>query len=160
MASAPSVPVSWGELLDKITILEIKGARMAAGPGLANVQRELALLRNVARDIPLSAEIAPLMAQLRRVNETLWDVEDAIREHEAQARFGPPFVALARSVYRTNDARAALKRQINLLLDCELVEEKSYLADCAPPAPLHSTLPSPLQSVPPTVPALIAGSAG
>ena len=124
----PSVPVSWGELIDKITILEIKRTRMPTGPARANVEKEHALLSATARDVLQTPGLAPLIERLRRINETLWDVEDAIREQEAEARFGPRFVALARSVYQTNDTRAAVKREINLLLDSELVEEKSYAA--------------------------------
>ncbi|MFC0205839.1 DUF6165 family protein [Novosphingobium soli] len=130
MATVPSVPVSWGELLDKITILDIKRERLPQGAALANVEKEHALLTAAARDVLSSPLVAPLIERLKRVNETLWDVEDAIREQEAEARFGPRFVALARSVYQTNDTRAAIKREINMLLDCELVEEKSY-ADMA-----------------------------
>lgn len=133
MASVPSVPVSWGELLDKITILEIKRARLSSSIGLANVEKEHALLVASAREALQAPGVAALIDRLRRVNETLWDVEDAIREQEAEARFGPRFVALARSVYQTNDTRAAIKRELNLLLDSELVEEKSYAADVALP---------------------------
>lgn len=132
MVAVPSVPVSWGELLDKITILDIKRARLPKGPALANVEKEHAALSMAAADIVRTPGLGPLMERLHRINQTLWDIEDAIREQEAEARFGPRFVALARSVYQTNDTRAAIKREINLLLDCELVEEKSYAAVATP----------------------------
>lgn len=131
MAPIPSVPVSWGELLDKISILEIKQGRMPSAAATAHVERELDLLRSIAADASDIAEVAPLLARLRRINETLWEIEDAIRELEGQASFGPAFIALARTVYQTNDTRAALKRQINLLLASELIEEKSYVPTLA-----------------------------
>lgn len=141
MISAPAVPVSWGELLDKISILELKRERLRSGPALANVTREHDLLCRSAQGIIDMPSVEALYVRLRRINATLWDVEDALRDQEAQASFGPPFVALARSVYQTNDARAAVKREINLLLECDLVEEKSYassglVADCAVPTSL------------------------
>lgn len=126
---SPRVPVSWGELLDKITILEIKSARIAQPEKHANIQRELRQLV-AARDHLLAesrkAAIGDLMLELRRVNEGLWDIEDEIREHEQHGDFGPAFVALARAVYTTNDRRAALKGEINRRLGSILVEEKSY----------------------------------
>ncbi|MBF7013822.1 DUF6165 family protein [Novosphingobium resinovorum] len=133
MTTVPCVPVSWGELLDKITILDIKRARLPPGPALANVEKEHAALTRAAAEIVRTPGLGALMERLQRINETLWNIEGAIREQEAQARFGPRFVALARSIYQTNDTRAAIKREINLLLDCELVEEKSYAAAIAPP---------------------------
>ncbi len=124
---APSVPVSWGELVDKITILEIKSERLRDERARANVARELALLAAVV-DPELAAlpALSGMKAALRTVNETLWEVEDALRLMEAASRFDDRFVTLARSVYRQNDQRAAIKRQINDLLGSELVEEKSY----------------------------------
>lgn len=123
---SPSVPVSWGELLDKICILEIKRDRIVRPEALANVEREYQALSDLALAPLQFPEIAVLFDRLKRINETLWEVEDAIREQEAEAQFGAPFVALARSVYHTNDERAAIKRDINALLGSELVEEKSY----------------------------------
>ena len=123
------VPVSWGELLDKITILEIKAERIADPAKTANVAKELAALC-ATRDaagvdlVPLAA----LVGALREVNAALWRIEDDIRDCERQGDFGARFVALARDVYRTNDKRAALKRQVNEALGSELVEEKSYAA--------------------------------
>jgi hypothetical protein len=121
------VPIAPGELIDKITILEIKNERIEDAAKRANVRLELVALSEV-RDaaVPASAELRELTAALKSVNETLWEVEDDIREHERREDFGPGFVELARSVYKTNDRRAALKRDINTLLGSALVEEKSY----------------------------------
>jgi len=120
----PRVPTSWGELLDKISILEIKIARLSTEEARANAAKELAMLQQIAA--PVLAQTAPFAAQLKALNETLWDVEDRIREHERAGDFGDGFIALARSVYKTNDRRGAVKRQINLLLGSALIEEKSY----------------------------------
>jgi hypothetical protein len=120
----PRVPVSWGELVDKITILQIKSERIAARDARANVARELASLSRVAGDA--IDGVTPLIAQLRAVNEELWEIEDKIREREAEGDFGQRFVQLARAVYKKNDLRAAIKRRINDALGSELVEEKSY----------------------------------
>ena len=124
--ATPSVPVSWGELLDKITILEIKEERIADPAARSNVRRELGLLRDIAAPALAEPAATRLLATLRRINERLWDIEDDIRGKEAHADFGPDFIALARAVYKTNDQRAALKRELNGLLNSELVEEKSY----------------------------------
>lgn len=121
------VPVSWGELLDKITILQIKAERIADPAKRDNVERELVALNQVVTDageLPAGAE--PLIRQLRSVNESLWDIEDEIRDCERDKSFSGRFVELARAVYHTNDQRAAFKRQLNDLLGSELVEEKSY----------------------------------
>jgi hypothetical protein len=126
MTATPNVPVSWGELLDKITILEIKEERIADAGARANVRRELGLLRTIAAPALEERAAARLLATLRRINERLWDIEDDIRHKEAQNDFGPAFIGLARSVYKTNDQRAALKKELNTLLQSELVEEKSY----------------------------------
>ena len=123
---APLAPVSWGELLDKITILEIKATRIADPAARANVDRELVLLRNVAAPVLPQPDLAALVNALRRVNLELWQIEDDIREHDARGDFAEQFVRLAQAVYRTNDRRAALKREINLLTGSALVEEKSY----------------------------------
>ena len=122
----PEVPVSWGELIDKITILEIKAARLKNPPAVANVKKELALLAAKAGAAPASGEMTKLKAGLTKVNEALWEIEDKIREKEARQEFDPEFVELARSVYKRNDERAAIKRQINTLLSSDLMEEKSY----------------------------------
>jgi hypothetical protein len=121
------IEASPGELIDKITILEIKSERIADVVKLRNVRTELAALV-VARDraIVASERLAALTAELRSVNEALWTIEDDIRICERDGEFGPRFVELARSVYQQNDRRAATKRQINELLGSEIIEEKSY----------------------------------
>jgi len=122
----PSVPVSWGELLDKITILELKRDRITDLGKRGNVLRELSALARIAAACEGIGGLARLMFRLKAVNRDLWEIEDAIRLEEARGRFGPRFVALARSVYRQNDRRAAIKREINGLLGSSLIEEKSY----------------------------------
>jgi len=121
------IEVGPGELIDKITILEIKSERMSDAEKLRNVRHELGIL-NAARaaHIPATAELARLEAHLKEVNEALWVIEDDIRQCEADRDFGEEFVALARSVYKQNDKRAALKKEINLLTGSAIVEEKSY----------------------------------
>ncbi len=121
------IEVGPGELIDKITILEIKSERMSDAEKLRNVRHELGIL-NAARaaHIPATAELARLEARLKEVNEALWVIEDDIRQCEADRDFGEEFVALARSVYKQNDKRAALKKEINLLTGSAIVEEKSY----------------------------------
>jgi hypothetical protein len=121
------IEVPAGELIDKITILEIKARRIADPEKLRHIRAELAALAAV-RDatLPASPELAALAAQLTAVNEALWQVEDDLRDCERRQDFGPRFVELARSVYRHNDRRAALKRAVNDLLGSRLVEEKSY----------------------------------
>jgi hypothetical protein len=121
------VPVSAGELIDKITILEIKAALFNDANKLAHVRLELAMLAE-ARDrlLPASSELAELASQLRTLNEELWRVEDSLRLCEQRSDFDTEFVELARSVYRHNDRRSALKRSINELAGSALVEEKSY----------------------------------
>lgn len=122
-----SVPVSYGELIDKITILEIKAERIADAAKLANVRTELDLLNATwGNDAASRTDIAAERAQLKAVNEALWDIEDRIRLKEKAQAFDAGFVELARSVYFRNDERAAVKRAINLKLGSKLVEEKSY----------------------------------
>ena len=122
-----SVPVSIGELVDKITILEIKSERLTKPEALENVRRELDLLSGALADLKLeAAKLDPLRGALKTVNEALWEIEDDIRVEEANKRFEARFVELARAVYRTNDERAALKRQLNEACGSALVEEKSY----------------------------------
>ncbi|MGQ9368798.1 DUF6165 family protein [Azospirillum sp. ST 5-10] len=121
------VPVSWGELTDKITILQIKSERITDSMKLANVRKELEALEAVcAASGGLPDRTATVVAELRSVNAELWDIEDDIRECERAKDFGERFVALARKVYRTNDRRAGLKRIINDIMGSELIEEKSY----------------------------------
>lgn len=122
-----SAPISIGELIDKITILEIKSERIQETEKLANIQKELDTLRTTWRDASLDEEkILEEVVGLKQVNETLWEIEDGIRRKESRKEFDEQFVELARSVYFTNDQRAALKKEINLKLGSELVEEKSY----------------------------------
>jgi len=121
------IPVAPGELLDKLTILDIKSERIGDPDKLANVRRERELLDQVWRDSGLeSEEIVALREHLKSVNESLWEIEDAIRDEERAGRFGKRFIELARSVYLTNDKRAALKKAINQALGSDIVEEKSY----------------------------------
>ncbi|MBM4068048.1 MAG: tetratricopeptide repeat protein [Planctomycetes bacterium] len=115
-----------GELMDKITIAEIKKARIKDEDKLRNVIAELAALSRARSDLPTSKQLDQLVADLKKTNETLWQIEDDIRDCERAGDFGSRFIALARSVYRQNDRRAALKRQISELLGSHLVEEKSY----------------------------------
>lgn len=121
------VEIGPGELLDKLTILRIKVDRIEDGSKLVNVRHELNVLDACrAKHIPQNATVERLTAALRGVNEALWDIEDDIRQCEAAGEFGERFVALARSVYKTNDKRAALKKAINEALNASIVEEKSY----------------------------------
>ncbi len=122
-----NVQTSPGEFLDKLTILEIKAERIADPAKLANVRRELDLLRATWAASPLAArDVSALVAGLRAANEALWGIEDRLRALEAEKRFDAEFVELARTVYRTNDRRAAIKRQLNLMLGSDILEEKSY----------------------------------
>lgn len=121
------VPVSVGEVLDKITILQIKLAHISDANKRVNIQNELdALLPLVAGDVFTTLEMQGLMAELKSVNEALWDIEDDIREKEAAKSFDAEFIKLARAVYVTNDKRAEIKKQINLATGSALIEEKSY----------------------------------
>jgi len=129
-----SAPVSVGELLDKMAILEIKSERIKDEAKLANVRKELAVLEQTWRESGLDREeLAPMRAELKTINEALWEIEDFIRIKEAEGDFDEQFIELARSVYFTNDKRAAVKRRINEAVGSELVEEKSY-ADYSRPA--------------------------
>jgi hypothetical protein len=122
-----TAPVSPGEFLDKQTILEIKLERIPDAGKRANVAQELELLRaEWARSRFAAADVAAQVAALREVNEALWEIEDRVREKEKARAFDAEFVELARAVYATNDRRAAIKREINLALQSDLVEEKSY----------------------------------
>lgn len=125
--SLVSVPVSYGELIDKLTILEIKAERMRDPAKLANVRDELELLGATWANAPASATtIVAERAELKRINESLWEIEDEIRLNEKTRTFDARFIELARAVYVTNDRRAAVKRAINEKLGSRLVEEKSY----------------------------------
>jgi hypothetical protein len=124
--NAPMVALSWGEVIDKITILEIKQQRLSSADAIANVERELAALNKVVVDASVPAALMELKMALKAINEKLWDIENQIRAKEAQGTFDSAFLELARSVYINNDLRAKLKRAINELLNSELVEEKQY----------------------------------
>lgn len=127
MGTVLQVELSPGELIDKITILEIKAERIADPGKLANVHRELrSLTATREKALDSSSELDEFTAELRRINERLWEIEDDIRDCERNSDFGERFIELARAVYRTNDRRAAAKRSINELLGSELVEEKDY----------------------------------
>jgi hypothetical protein len=121
------VPLSPGELIDKITILQIKSERMTDATKVANVRAELKILEDTWRaSAHAAADIAAQWAELKRINEKLWVVEDDIRDKERAGAFDREFIELARAVYVTNDERAAVKREINIKLGSRIVEEKSY----------------------------------
>ncbi|AKO51589.1 hypothetical protein ABA45_03425 [Marinobacter psychrophilus] len=127
MVDVIKVPVSFGEVLDKITILEIKSERIKDDAKLKNVKLELNELNATWTDaVSDQSAIAQLRQQLKAVNEELWVIEDDIRDQEADQNFGARFIELARAVYVTNDKRAFLKKDINLALGSRFVEEKSY----------------------------------
>ena len=121
------IPISPGELLDKITILQIKAERIVDPAKVANVKTELDMLSKVwSEAVEVDAEITALTAELKSVNEALWEIEDDIRDEERGRRFGERFIELARAVYVTNDERAHAKKKVNLHLNSTIVEEKSY----------------------------------
>ena len=127
MADVMTVPVSFGEVLDKITILEIKAERIADPEKVRNVRLELdELSANWDQVVQDQTVISNLRSQLKAVNGELWVIEDDIRDQEAAQDFGPRFIELARAVYVTNDKRAAIKKEVNLALGSRFVEEKSY----------------------------------
>ena len=121
------VPVSPGEVLDKITILEIKSERMDDPEKVANVRIELELLQDTwAKAVTEDDVIRDLHAQLKEINEALWEIEDDIRDKERLKEFDERFIELARAVYFTNDKRSQVKKQLNLHLGSQIIEEKSY----------------------------------
>ena len=121
------IPISPGELLDKITILQIKSERIDDAAKVANVNTELGMLEKVwSEAVDDDEKISALTAELKSVNEALWEIEDDIRDEERNKRFGDRFIELARAVYVTNDERANAKKQVNLHLNSSIVEEKSY----------------------------------
>lgn len=129
MGHIPSIKIDAapGELIDKITILEIKAERIDDAMKRANVTYELVTLTNALNlAVETSEQISELSARLKEVNERLWETEDAIRDCERREDFGPVFIDLARSVYQLNDVRAEIKRSINTLLGARIIEEKSY----------------------------------
>ncbi|WOJ91308.1 tetratricopeptide repeat protein [Methylocapsa polymorpha] len=122
-----TIPGAIGELVDKITILEIKETHVADAAKLGNIRHELELLRKLKAEAGFGgAELDRLQAQLKTANALLWSVEDELRRHEARGEFGEDFISMARQVYKSNDLRAGLKKEINLLFNSEIVEEKSY----------------------------------
>jgi predicted nucleic acid-binding Zn-ribbon protein len=123
----PKIPISWGELFDKITILQIKNENLTSQDALKNVEWELkqlqtTLIKNFSQDV----EVKQLETELRKINKKLWDIEDRIRDKERTSSFDDEFIQLARSVYITNDERSRIKKRINETFGSELVEEKSY----------------------------------
>jgi hypothetical protein len=125
--STIQVPISPGELLDKITILRIKAARMSDATKVANVRHELELLEATWRDsVQAGVDVSTEERALETVNARLWDIEDDIRDHESRGAFDARFIELARAVYFNNDERAAIKKRINVKLGSKIVEEKSY----------------------------------
>jgi len=123
------VPISPGELLDKISILEIKAERIDDPHKRANVEREFDMLTGLWHaEAAETGDITQMRTELKSLNEQLWDIEDEIRDCERNGDFGDRFVELARGVYKTNDQRAAVKRRINEALGSTILEEKSYTA--------------------------------
>jgi hypothetical protein len=121
------IPISPGELLDKITILQIKSERISDATKVANVRTELGMLEQVWSDtVEDDEQIRALSGELKSINEALWEIEDDIRDEERNKRFGDRFIELARAVYVTNDERANAKKKVNLQLNSSIVEEKSY----------------------------------
>lgn len=124
---ALKVDISYGELLDKITILQIKSERISDAAKLQNVHHEMELLQSVwEKSDEVNIDIKFEIYELKAINEKLWDIEDAIRDKELKKEFDNEFIELARAVYITNDKRADFKRRINVKLNSEIVEEKSY----------------------------------
>ena len=120
-------PIAIGELIDKITILEIKAERIADRDKLRNITNELKILQELKSAAGLDTpDIESYSRELKSLNAALWDIEDEIREFEARQDFGARFIELARSVYQTNDRRARVKQRINAVFGSEIVEEKSY----------------------------------
>lgn len=126
MTAAIQIDVGVGELIDKITILEIKQGQITLPEKLKNIRHELNLLNQVKASLQLSEESARLEKELKTINKKLWDIEDEIRLCESNKRFDEQFIQLARSVYITNDKRCDVKRQINVHHGSQIIEEKSY----------------------------------
>ena len=125
--NSPQIPISWGELLDKITILQIKLENLTSQDALNNVARELKQLQAIFfQSCPETIQPKELELELKKINQQLWDIEDKIRDKEKHKSFDDEFIQLARSVYITNDERSRIKRRINETFGSELIEEKSY----------------------------------
>jgi hypothetical protein len=124
----PIVSISWGELFDKISILEIKRTRIESSASRAAAVVQLDRLQDAARLAPMTPRLRELCAQLKAINERLWTLEDDLRANEAQQAFDERFIAMARGVYHNNDERTRIKRAIDELLGSELTEQKQYSA--------------------------------
>lgn len=136
-------PVSFGEAADRIAILQIKAERIHDPGKLANVRSELAQATQLLlQHVPQTTEFKRLFAELKNINARLWRIEEDLREHERRSAFGTEFLALARSVYRENDERFRVKRQIDLLLGSSIPEEKSYADVECSSAPAQSPAPA------------------
>jgi len=122
----PTVSISWGELIDRVTILEIKSERLSDKAARDRVARELAGLSDVVGSAAPDPRVLALKSALREVNERLWSIEDEIRQKEARQQFDADFIRLARAIYQNNDERGRLKREINTLLQSDSGEEKQY----------------------------------
>ena len=124
----PHIPISWGELIDKVTILEIKAQHISGANALVNVEKELSVLKVFSNSVNSRVpELVQRKHTLYEINQRLWHIEDAIRKKESEGDFGAEFVQLARMVYKTNDQRASIKREINQLTGSSFFEEKSYM---------------------------------
>ncbi len=122
-----NVEISIGEFFDKITILEIKNQRINHAEKLVNINNELDGLNALLQKLPFTRDdVADEVSELKKINEALWEIEDDIRDQESQKAFGERFIELARAVYITNDKRSDIKRDINMKLGSDFVEEKSY----------------------------------
>jgi hypothetical protein len=136
-------PVSFGEAADRISILQIKRERIGDLRKLANIEAELTqAMQLLFRHVPQTTEFQRLFAQLKKINGRLWEIEEELRQHERKGEFGPEFVALARSVYRNNDERFRVKREIDQLLGSATREEKSYSDVECSEAPAQSPAPA------------------
>ena len=125
--NSPQIPISWGELLDKITILQIKLENLTSQDALNNVAWELKQLQSIfSQSFPGTIQPKELELELKKINQKLWDIEDKIRDKEKHKSFDDEFIQLARSVYITNDERSRIKRRINETFGSDLIEEKSY----------------------------------
>lgn len=125
--NSPQIPISWGELLDKITILQIKLENLISQEALNNVAWELKQLQSIFfQSCPKAIKPKQLELELKKINQRLWDIEDKIRDKEKHKSFDDEFIQLARSVYITNDERSRIKRRINETFGSDLIEEKSY----------------------------------
>ena len=123
----PKVPVSWGELFDKITILQIKSEKLCSSQALKNVNTELHMLSTIINEkVPNLSEVKEFEKELKLINRQLWDIEDQIREKERKKNFDSEFIQYARMVYITNDKRSIIKKSINQVFGSDLMEEKSY----------------------------------